>query len=293
MSGSSMIQLSTTSSFTPTQAMINKAKPSVTQVQRVQNTTAVSTTNTALSAVAFVQSENLKTVSSAQDPIMSVFDGEQSPMEIHSQESDLQSTAELRYPPSFEQLLDDNACSSDDSAPPPKRVLQGQDSLSSSIVMKPAYHVTPIEFKQHQQYPYHLPNDAFGTFIPPLDETQVQRMEALKAFEEKQGTPEHEEFHMLLIQQNSNQGWMTKLSNCFTSYAKKRWKIHYNDILTRDYPDTPNPTLSESEARNVYLECVAIVRGELETTGWFKKFWNELCDHNKLFCRFDIACENA
>ena len=285
---------STTSSLTPTQVMISKANPSVGQVQRVQNTTAVSTTNTAHSAVAFVQSENLKTVSSGHELIMSVVDGEQSPMD--SQESDLQSTAELRYPPSFEHLLDDNddnAISSDDSSPPSKRALREQESISSSIVMKPAYYVKPAEFKQHEIHPYFVADSHFGAFIPPLDQAQTQRMEALQAFEEKQDAPEHEEFHLLRIQQNSHQEWMRKLSTLFKAHANKRWKTHYNDILTREYPDDSNPTLSESEARNVYIECVSLVRADLERTIWFKKFWNELCDHNKLFCRFDIACENA
>ena len=160
--------------------------------------------------------------------------------------------------------------------------------------MKPAYHVTPAEYKQHPTFPhYRLPESSFGAFIPPLDQTQVQRMATLQTFEEKQDTPEFEEYHTLRVQQNSNQEWMNRLSKLFKGVANRRWKIHYNDILTRDYPNELNPTLSESEARNVYIECVSLVRPDLELNHWFKQYWNELCDHNKLFCRFDIACENT
>ena len=295
---------STSSPFVPTQALSSR----VNVAQSVQNVLGRGSetlrrpptlTQGLHNTVSFVQSENLTTVSSAQSTIMSTSgvlpnDSEESPMEVFSQESLLQSTAELKYPSSFEQR-DNNVSSSDESNPPSKRALHVPESkdLPSSIVMKPTYYVKPAEYKPHEVEPYHIPETKFAAFIEPLNETQVQRMEALKACENDPNADGYEEYQLLCIQQTSNQEWMRKLSDSFRKNARKRWNIHYRDILARDYPDNPNPKLGDDARFNVFLECISLVRADVEQTHWFKTFWYELCEHNKLFNFGDIAVENA
>ena len=74
----------------------------------------------------------------------------------------------------------------------------------------------------------------------------------------------------------------------FKKLANKRWKIHYQNIIRRMFPNIENPNLPQSKAKQVYLECTSYVRNDLEKTPIFKEHWYALCEHIKLFKVFQI-----
>ena len=208
------------------------------------------------------------------------------------------STQPLTYPSSYEQLKENGENStSEEELPPPKRLQMQNFVLGSPLATVPAaeppqpkhaYYAAPAQYVEHPTTPYRAPPH-LADRVPPLTDEQKERIDELTPLALEEGTTELNELNELIVQKNSYEMWKQDTIQKFKKVAKKRWRLHHADILSRLYPDEQDPQISDETEGTIYIESVKKVRADLERTPVFKENWHFLCKEGNCFQAFTFV----